>query len=87
MPEATIPALIAPIINEPTNVPVTVPIPPNTEVPPRNTPAIEFINKPSPNVGQKYETSNDATRPANAAKKPMIANVLRLTWFTFTPIN
>ena len=74
MPEATIPALIAPIINEPTNVPVTVPMPPNTEVPPRNTDAIEFINNPSPSVGQKYETSKVKVKIVSQNKEEALKN-------------
>ena len=38
-PAATIPALMAPMMKRPTKVPKIVPVPPNTEVPPRNTEA------------------------------------------------
>jgi len=51
-PMATVPASIAPMMKHPTNVPNMVPVPPKTEVPPRNTDASVRKRYPSPRVTQ-----------------------------------
>ena len=61
------PALIAPIMNEATNVPKMVPVPPKTDVPPRKTEASVLRSWPSATVGQKYDTSRLWIRPDRAA--------------------
>jgi hypothetical protein len=86
-PAATMPALMAPMMNEATKVPKIVPVPPNTEVPPRNTEARVFSMYPSPRVGQKKSTSALTTNPANAATSPTAAKVIIFVLPTSTPMS
>ena len=66
--------LMIPISKRDRTTPVTVPLPPWTVTPPKNTAAIALSSNPVPLSARELENRNVKTIPANALIKPEVTN-------------